>query len=153
MTQLCGIGASTVMTLLSTVGTDVEAWSTDKHFVSWLALAPVNQVSAGRNKNSKTKRSANPLRNALAGAAMTVQWTDSFLGENHRRLKSRVGPGVAKIAIARKLAAIIYHILKNDIRTIRYDAEFYRQKRQERELKNLRRKAGRMGYALTLVSA
>ncbi|MFR5796127.1 MAG: transposase [Christensenellales bacterium] len=88
ITQLCGIGASVAMTFLSTVGTDVKAWPTAGHFTSWLALAPMNQVSAGSRKSSKTARSANPLRRALVNTAMIVQRTDSYLGENHRRLKA-----------------------------------------------------------------
>lgn len=152
ITQLCGIGASVAMTFLSTVGTDVKAWPTAGHFTSWLALAPMNQVSAGSRKSSKTARSANPLRRALVNTAMIVQRTDSYLGENHRRLKSRLGPATAKVAIARKLAVIIYNILKNDLRTIRYDAEAYQRHRQEKELKNLQKKARRLGYTLSALS-
>lgn len=149
LTQLCGIGPGAVIAFLATVGTDVNSWPTYKHFTSWLTLAPVNQVSAGNRKSGKTKRSNNLLRKALVSSAMTVQRTDSFLGENHRRLKSRIGPSNAKVAIARKLAVILYQILKNNTSTIRYSAEVYLQHRQERELKNLHKKAYHMGYMLT----
>lgn len=54
--------------------------------------------------------------------------------------------------MARKLAVIIYNILKNDLRTIRYDAEAYQRHRQEKELKNLQKKARRLGYTLSAVS-
>ena len=83
---------------------------------------------------------------------MTVQRTQSYLGENHRRLKSRSGPAAAKVAIARKLAVIICNILKNNLRTVRYDSENYLKNRQEKELKNLKKKAWRLGYTLNAIT-
>ena len=37
----------------------MRRWPTEKHFTSWLALAPNNKVSGGRMLSSRTPPSAN----------------------------------------------------------------------------------------------
>ena len=59
LSQLDGIGPYTALRLLSEIGTDMTRWPTDKHFTSWLTLAPKNKVSGGRVLSSRTQPSAN----------------------------------------------------------------------------------------------
>ncbi len=148
LTQLPSVGASTLLSFLATVGTDVTAWPTEKHFTSWLGLAPNPQISANTRKKAKTKKVSNLLTKDLKVAAMTAQRTDSFLGVYHRRLKGRVGPAKAKNATARKVAIILYGQVKNESETIRFSAEKYEAAYKERKLKNMKREAKRMGFTL-----
>jgi transposase len=48
LSQIDGIGPYNALRLLSEIGTDMTRWPTDKHFTSWLTLAPHNKVSGGR---------------------------------------------------------------------------------------------------------
>ena len=79
---------------------------------------------------------------------MTAQRTDSFMGAFHRRLKSRIGPSKAKNAAARKIAIILYRLVKNGNKATKYSAESYEALYMERKLKNLKRQAGQLGYQL-----
>ena len=45
LSQLDGIGPYNALRLLSEIGTDMTRWATDKHFTSWLTLAPQNKIS------------------------------------------------------------------------------------------------------------
>lgn len=153
LTQLSGVGPALVLAFLSTVGTDVSAWPTEKHFVSWLGLSPNPQVSGGRVKRQRTKKVKNALTEALKVSALTVQRTDSFLGAAHRRLKARIGPASAKTAIARKLAIILYRLVKNKRVAIKFNAEAYEELYRERQLKKLKRLAARLGFELNAVNA
>ena len=40
--------------LVSEIGLDMRRWATEKHFVSWLAVAPRNQISGGKLLGSRT---------------------------------------------------------------------------------------------------
>ncbi len=149
LTQLTSVGSSTVLSLLSTVGTDVSAWPSENHFASWLGLAPSPQISADHRKKNKTKRVKNTLARSLKVAAMTAQKTDSFLGAFHRRLKVRVGPAKARNATARKISIILYRLVKHGGKAIKFSSDMYEDIYKERKLKNLTRQARKMGYSLT----
>jgi transposase len=48
LSQVDCIGPYTALRLLSEIGTDMARWPSDKHFTSWLTLAPQNKISGGR---------------------------------------------------------------------------------------------------------
>lgn len=151
LTQLAGVGPSVALSFLATVGPDVSAWPTENHFTSWLGLSPNPQISADYRKKGKTKLVKNLLACDLKTAGMTVQRTDSFLGAFHRRLKVRVGPAKAKNAAARKMAIILYRLVKCGRQAIKFSAEQYEQIYKERKLTNLKRQAAKMGFNLVAV--
>ena len=148
LTQLTSVGPMTVMSFLAMVGTDVSAWPTENHFVSWLGLAPTPQISADYRKKSKTKRVKNFLAEDLKTAAMSAQKTDSFLGAFHRRIKIRVGPAKAKNATARKIAIILYRLVKGGVQAVKFSSEEYDNLYQERKIKKLKKQAHKFGYKL-----
>lgn len=45
ITQIDGIGPYNALRLIAEIGTDMMRWPTDKHFTSWLTLAPQNRIS------------------------------------------------------------------------------------------------------------
>jgi transposase len=149
LTRIPGVAGSVILSFLTTVGTDVSAWPAEKHFKSWLGLSPNPQISAGRARQGAPKKVRNPLSLALKTAAMSVQRTETFLGECHRRLKTRLGPAKAKKIIAGKMAVILYRLIKSGGKALRYDAAKYEEKYKERRLKYLERQARMMGCVLT----
>ena len=54
-----GISASLAQTILSETGTDVTKWPTEKHYCSWLGLAPHNDISGGKVLRSRTLKTDN----------------------------------------------------------------------------------------------
>ena len=48
LTQIDGINVVTAQAILADTGTDVSAWKTEKHFVSWLGLYPDHRISGGK---------------------------------------------------------------------------------------------------------
>jgi transposase len=80
LTQIDAIGPYRALRLLSEIGTDMSRWPTEKHFTSWLTLAPRNKISGGRLLSSKTQPSANRAAVILRMAAMNLGRTDTALG-------------------------------------------------------------------------
>lgn len=66
---------------------------------------------------------------------------------------ARLGPKQAIVAIAHKIARIVYHLLKTGEPYQEESGEEYERKRQERELKHLARRAQKLGYTLRAVPA
>jgi transposase len=148
LTQIDGIAPQTALTLISEIGTDMSRWATEKHFTSWLTLAPRNKVSGGRLLSSRTQPSANRAAAALRMAAMTVARTDTALGAFHRRLAARIGKPQAMTATARKLAILVYRALKGHIVYHDPGADAYALQQRTRMLRRLHRRAATLGFEL-----
>jgi transposase IS116/IS110/IS902 family protein len=58
LSQIDSIGPHAALQLIAEIGTDMRRWPTEKHFASWLALAPNNKISGGRLLSSRTPPSA-----------------------------------------------------------------------------------------------
>ena len=56
--QIVGLTDLSLMKLIAEVGTDMNAWKTEKHFTSWSGLTP-NIHQSGKNRKSKQRRAKN----------------------------------------------------------------------------------------------
>ena len=148
LTQIDGIAPYTALKLIAEIGTDMHRWTTEKHFTSWLTLAPKNKVSGGRLLSSRTEPSANRAAVILRIAAMTLGRGQTALGAFYRRLAGRTGKTQAITATARKLAILVYRALKGDLVYRDPGAHVYDLQQRTRVLRRLRQRAATLGFAL-----
>jgi transposase len=148
LSQIDGIGPYNALRLLSEIGTDMTRWPTDKHFTSWLTLAPHNKISGGRLLSSRTPPSANRAAAILRLAAMNLGRTQTALGAFYRRLAFRVGKAKAITATARKLATLIYRTLKEGLVYADPGADTYDAQHRTHVLRRLRQRAANLGFDL-----
>jgi transposase len=151
LVAVMGLSASSVQTIITEIGTDMERFPTVKHFCSWLGLAPHNDISGGKVLRSRTHKVANRATQAFRQAAQSVSRSDSAIGAFYRAMRARKGPQQATVATAHKIARIVYHLLKHGEAYEAESAETYDRKRQERELRALTRRANKLGYTLAQV--
>jgi transposase len=152
LVAVMGLSASSVQTIISEIGTDMERFPSVKHFCAWLGLAPRNDISGGKVLRSRTQKVVNRATQAFRQAAQSVSRSDSALGAYYRAMRARKGPQQATVATAHKIARIVYHLLKYGEEYQAESAETYEQQRQERELRNLARRAQKLGYTLELIN-
>jgi transposase len=148
ITQIDALGPYTALRLISEIGTDMTRWPSEKHFTSWLTLAPKNKITGGRLISSKTQPSANRAAAMLRMCAMSVGKTSTALGAYYRRLGYRIGKAKAITATARKLAILVYRVLRGDIDYSDPGADAYEAQHRTRTLCNLRNRAQRLGLGL-----
>jgi transposase len=79
---------------------------------------------------------------------MTLGRTDTALGAYYRRMAARLGAGKAVAATARKLAVMIYNMLRNGTQYVDPGANNYDHRQRQRILKSLGRRAKALGYEL-----
>jgi transposase len=151
LSQIDGITPYAALKLLSEIGTDMSRWPTEKHFTSWMTLAPKNKISGGRLLSSRTQPSANRAAAILRLAAMSLGRTQTALGAFYRRLAARIGKPQAITATARKLAVLIYRALKGDFVYRDPGADTYNDQQRARVLRRLRHRAATLGFALVNV--
>ena len=148
LTQIHGLGPYVALKLVSECGTDMTKWPSSKHFTSWLCLAPGNKISVGKVLSSRTRRSSNRAASLLRLAATAVGRTDTALGAFYRRLSARVGKAKAITATARKLAVLLYNVMRYGMEYDDPGASYYEQRYRQRVVANLRRRAKSMGFVL-----
>jgi hypothetical protein len=134
--------------LIAEIGTDMSRWRTEKHFTAWLTLAPNNKISGGRLLSSKTQPSANRAAAVLRRCAMSLTRSATALGAYYRRLAYRLGQPKAITATARKLAILVYRVLRGEITYQDPGATAYLQLHRTRLINGLRRRAQEFGLIL-----
>jgi transposase len=153
LTEVDGLDTKTVLTVISEIGLDMSRWPTEKHFTSWLSLCPGVNKTGGRaeSRNGRTRASSNRAAAALRIAASTLMRADCALGAYGRRMRARLGAPKAITATARKLAIIIYNMLKYGKAYVDRGAEYYQEQYRATMLKNLKRRAKQLGFAVVEV--
>lgn len=153
LTHIPGVNALTAQTILSEIGLDMSRWQTGKHFSSWLSVCPYNDITGGKVTKSGTKKSQNRAAKALRMAALSLSCSDSYLGAFFRRIKARSDAPTAVTATAHKIARIIYAMLKNQTEYVDPGADFFEEQYRQRAIKNLQRKAKKLGLKVVPIAA
>ena len=148
LSQIDGIGPYNALRLISEIGTDMSRWATEKHFTSWLALAPNNKISGGRLLSGRTQPSANRAAAMFRLAAMNLGRSQTALGAFYRRLAFRIGKAKAITATARKLAVFVYRTLKHGFLYADPGADAYDAQHRVHVLRRLRQRAQNLGFGL-----
>jgi transposase len=152
LTQIEGINALTVQKVISEIGLDMSRWPTEKHFTSWLSVCPQNDKTGGKIIKSGTRKTQNRAAAALRMAAQGLANSHGALGGFYRRMRAKLGPPGAITATAHKLARIIYTMLKNQTEYRDPGQGYYEQQYRERTIRNLNRKAKKLGLKLVPVT-
>ena len=107
-----GVGPVTSLAFVLTLG-PVERFKRSKQVVSYLGLNPREHSSGGKQRLGAISKQGNPMmRSLLVEAGHSAARLDPELHKDYQRLKLRRGSGVAKVAIARKLAVRMYWMLR-----------------------------------------
>ena len=150
LTRIDGISTGVAQVILTELGRDPTAFPNEHHFVSWLRLCTRRSISGG--KPLKTRRNglgANRINAALRMSAVTLQRSKTALGAEFRRIARREGAGVAVFAIARKLACLVYRMLRYGQDYVDIGEAAYEAKWEIRRLASLSETARSLGFDLT----
>jgi transposase len=108
-----GVGLVTAATYVATLGT-VDRFPSSNHVVSYLGLAPSMYDSGDVERHGHiTKAGSSQLRALLCEVAQQAARSTHPLNPYFRRLAARSGYKKAAIAIAQRLARIMYRMWRN----------------------------------------
>jgi transposase len=110
---ISSLHASTVQTILSEIGLDMQKWPNEKAFCAWLGLASRHEISGGKMLRRHTLKTHNHAGQAFRLAAQAAGRSRSGVGAFYWRMRARLGPGSAIVATAHKIARIVYHLLSH----------------------------------------
>lgn len=147
ITKIFGLKQNSALEIISEVGIDMSKWATEKHFVSWLNLAPNNKITGGKVIKSRIERKKNKAGQAFKMAASTLKNSQNFLGSFFRRIKAKGGPAKAIAATARKMAVIWYKMIKEKKEFAPVNLEKYEEAFRQNRINYLQSQLKKMGLA------
>ena len=154
LTTIDGIGVDTAAVILSELGPDFSAFPNEGRFVSYLRLAPNISISAGKKVPGKFKAvTSTRVCDALRMAATTVRNSKTALGAYYRRISYRKGASVAVFATARKLAQLIYRLVRYGQAYVDAGADAYEARFTHRRLTSYTKALKEMGYKVEPLTA
>jgi transposase len=149
LTLIDGISAPTAEVLLSELGCDLGAFPTEKHFVSYIGLAPHTPISGGKRLRKRRKSmTATRASQALRMSASSLKRSKTALGAYFRRMSRKHSFGVAVSATARKLATLVYRMLTEGQQYVDQGMESYEEHFKQRKINTLERMAKELGMTL-----
>jgi transposase len=148
LTKVVGLNVLNVLLIVSEIGVEMNKWRSAKAFCSWLGLCPGNKISGGKVLDSRTRQVVNRVADALRLAAQSAGRTETCLGIFYRRKQAHLGAPKATTATARKLACLIYHLLKYKQPYQEPDPVIYQLRLKKSALAKLQRQAIALGYTL-----
>lgn len=148
LTQVPGLGVLAVLTILSEIGTNMSKWRNEKAFASWLGLCPNHKISGGRILSARTRPVVCRTADILRMAATALGKTDTPLGAFYRRKKAQLGAPKATTATARKLACLIYRLIRDAQEYQPESGRVYELRFQQQTISSLRKRAAKLGYDL-----
>jgi transposase len=153
-THIDALGVETVEVVLSEYGPDLSRFPGEKQFVRHVTLAPHVATSGGKRvKKKKRSSSSTRVATALRMAALSLRHSRTALGAYYRRMARRLGGDVAVFATARKLATLIYRLLRWGQPYVDEGAEAYENRYRQQRIGRLAATAKDLGYQLTPVNA
>jgi transposase len=144
-TQIDGFDVQVAQTVVSEVGVCLDAFPSEKHFAAWLGLSPTNETSGGKVLNRRTPKVVNRATVAFRQAATSLLKSQSYLGAQFRRLRTRLGSPKAITAMARKLACLFYRLMTKGQQYVDRGAEYYESRYREQQVRKLIQKASQLG--------
>jgi transposase len=114
LVQVTGIGLIAAMTLLSAIG-EIKRFADATHLVGYAGLgARVHASGLTYQTGRITKTGRKDIRHVMVEAAQNAARFHPHWKEEYARLEPRLGKNKAKVAIARKLLVVVWHVLSEE---------------------------------------
>ena len=149
LTRIDGINVGAAKIILTEVGPDLSSFPSEDNFASWLKLCPYGPVTGGKPIKKKSKGfGSNRVAEALRMAAVSLRYMKTALGAAYRRYARHHGADVAVFIMARRLAHLVYRMLRYGQDYIDIGEAAYESRFKAKRLAGLKEAARSMGYTL-----
>jgi len=153
LTAIDGINVLTAQTVYAEVGDNMDRFATEAQFVSFLNLSPNNKISGGKIIGRDQRKARNRAGQALRFASLSLLHSDTYLGAQYRRLRTKLGALKAITAMAHRLARLVYRMLKYGQAYVDKGTEYYEERFRQQQIHLLRKRAAKLGLQVVEIQA
>ena len=149
MDAVPGINEVSAQYVLSELGPTLKDFANSGALAFWAGLCPGNNESAGKRKSGKS-----PVRKHVLKAIMVeIAWAavktkGTYYRDKYYRLRSRLGPRKAIVAIAHRILKALYAIIKHGESYRELGEDYLAKKNRKSRLSILRKQAKKLGFDL-----
>lgn len=149
-----GVGDVVAQSIVSEIGTDMRRFPSASHLVSWAALCPGNDESAGKQRSRRTRKGPVWIKTMLVQAAWgAVRVKDSYLNALFHRIKRKGGAKKAIVAVASSMLRAAYYMLRDGTPYRDLGATHFTTVDRDKKTKRLLKQLQDLGVDLELKSA
>jgi transposase len=149
--QIPGVDDRIAVAIIAEIGIDMTVFGNAKRLAAWAGVCPGNHESAGKKKNTATRKGNVHLKTTLVQAAVcAARKRGSYYKDKYYRLKARRGALRAAMAIAHKILVAVFHMLGKSVPFQELGEAFLDQQARKRTTTNLVHRLNNLGYEVLL---
>jgi transposase len=149
-----GVNERTAESIIAVIGTDMTRFPDADHLISWAGMCPGSNESAGKQRQSRTRKGNPILRGTLTQAGQAAGRTKStYLGATYRRIAARRGCKKAAIAVGRSILEIAYFVLRDGVAYEELGVNYYDERKKDAVIRTAVKRLERLGYRVAIEPA
>lgn len=149
-----GLSETAVQIVVAEIGMDMSPFPTAGHLLSWAGMVPRLDESAGKRRSTRIRKGAPWLKPVLVQCAWGAARTkNSYYQAQFFRLKARLGPKKAAIAVAASILETVYHMLKDGTCYQDLGADHFVRRNPQREAEKLAKRIRSLGFTVDIRAA
>jgi hypothetical protein len=107
-----------------------------------------SHITGGKVLRTGTRPVINRATTALRLAATTLLRSQSYLGAQYRRFRSKLGAPKAVTAMAHKLARLVYRMLRWGQEYVDKGMQYYEERHRQQQIRLLQKRAAKLGFLI-----
>jgi len=145
-----GLARRSIEVLFGELGWDMNHFPDAAHAASWVGICPGQHETGGKQLSGRTRQGNRWAKTVLIQAAHAAGHTQTYLGEQYRRISARRGSKKAAMAVGHSILVIFYHMVKSGEPYHEKGADYFSTVDKEKIQHRLVRQLERLGNTVIL---
>jgi transposase len=145
-----GLARRSIEVVLGELGWDMSHFPDAAHAASWVGICPGQHETGGKQHSGRTRQGNRWAKTVLIQAAHAAGHTQTYLGEQYRRISARRGSKKAAVAVGHSILVIFYHMVKSGEPYHEKGVDYLTTSNKEQIQRRLVRQLERLGNTVIL---